>query len=203
MHACVVMQHYLVAMNNEEVVPMLDMAEYLKKYMSGDSLYLHIWNAQGRDPLEFFEKILKKRPSPYSMISPSSNLLSNADLDALLRSYGPGLVSGFCVAKTFISEEWQHLGNYDDKEFEGRHAMVLVGSRVVEGKKRYLLQNWWKSKPYIEVDADYLIRSKATVHFIKEPQMQMGDYPANLEALVECNIDASENFVPERFNDMH
>ena len=70
---------------------------------------------------------------------------------------------------------------------------------LVDGKKRYLLQNWWKSKPYVEVDVDYLLSSKATFHFIKEKQLEMGDYPTNLEALVECEsgIDASENFIPD------
>ena len=70
--------------------------------------------------------------------------------------------------------------------------MVLVGYRVVDGKKRYLLQNWWNSKPYVEVGCDYLLSSKATIHFIKEKQFNMGDYPTNHGALVECEsgIDA-------------
>lgn len=47
MHACVVVQHYLVAMNSESKIPMLDMAEYLKKYMPVDSLFEHIWKDRG------------------------------------------------------------------------------------------------------------------------------------------------------------
>jgi len=44
-----------------------------------------------------------------------------------------------------------------------------------------------------------MLNCKVTVHFIKEKQLEMGDYPANLEALVECEsgIDASENFIPD------
>ena len=78
--------------------------------------------------------------------------------------------------------------------------MVLVGYRIVDGKKRYLLQNWWKSKPYVEVDIEYLLDSEATIHFIKERQMEMGDYPTSFETLVECEpgLDASEHFIPER-----
>jgi hypothetical protein len=63
MHACVVVQHYLVAMNNQEEVPMLNMAEYLKGYMKSDELYDQIWNNKGGDSLNFLEKILKKKPA--------------------------------------------------------------------------------------------------------------------------------------------
>ena len=198
MHACVVVQHYLVAMNNDKEVPMLNMAEYLKKYMPGDRLYQHIWNNKGGDSLDFLENILKEKPGVDGIASRQTDTLCNDDLDALLKSYGPGLVSGFAVAKDFIGTDWQHLGKYLEK-CEGRHAMVLVGYRIADGKKRYLLQNWWKSKPYVEVDVEYLLSSKAAIHFIKEKQMEMGDYPTNLEALVECEsgIDASENFIPD------
>jgi hypothetical protein len=192
----------LVAMNNQDKVPTLNMAEYLKMYMPGDKLYEHIWNKKGGDSLDFFENILKKIPDPANMVSLANETLVNSDMDALLKSYGPVLVSGFAVAEHFASPEWQHVEKYSVNTFKGRYAMVLVGSRVVDGTKRYLLQNWWKSKPYLEVDVAYLLSSKATIHFIKEPQLQMGDYPTNLETLVECEsgIDASENFIPDSFN---
>lgn len=198
MHACVVVQHYLVAMNNDTEVPMLNMAEYLKKYMPGDSLYEHIWNNKGGDSFDFLENILKEKPKAGNIYH-CSNLNDLDNMDELLRQFGPGLVSGFHVAENFASPEWQHVGEYNVEKFEGRHAMVLVGYRIVDGKKRYLLQNWWKTKPYVEVDVDYLLSSDAIIHFIKEKQIEMGDYPTNLEALVECEsgIDCSENFVPE------
>ena len=199
MHACVVVQHYLVAMNNPETVPMLNMAEYLKKYMPVDSLYEHIWNNKGGDSLDFLKNILKEKPEAKNIVALSYSSLENSDIGGLLKSYGPGLVSGFSVATDFIDPNWQHLGEYKVERFEGRHAMVLVGYRIVDGQKRYLLQNWWKSKPYVEVDADYLLSSEAIIHFIKEKQMKMGDYPTSFESLVECEsgIDASENFIPD------
>ncbi|KAI8899569.1 hypothetical protein BC833DRAFT_656925 [Globomyces pollinis-pini] len=192
-------KHYLVAMDNDKKVPMLNMAEYLKKYMPGDRLYQHIWNNRGGDSLDFLENILKERPDSENIVTLSNKVLADTEMDKLVKSYGPGLVSGFCVAKDFVGTDWQHLGKYKVEKFEGRHAMVLVGYRIVDGKKRYLLQNWWKSKPYVEVDVDYLLSSRATIHFIKEKQLEMGDYPSNLEALVECEsgIDASENFIPD------
>ena len=50
------------------------------------------------------------------------------------------------------------------------------------------------SKPFVEIDVYYLVllSSEATVHFIMEKHMKIGDYS---ETLVECEsgIDAFEN----------
>ncbi len=75
--------------------------------------------------------------------------------------------------------------------------MVIVGYRWVNGKDRFLLQNWWKSKAC--VDVDYLLKSKAAIHFLLAPQMEMGKYPTSVDVLVKCNVglDAYENFLPE------
>lgn len=156
----------------------------------------------GGDSLDFLKRILEKKPYYDGIVSrhPTDGL-RNDDLDTLLKLYGPGLVSGFAVRKDFMNDDWQHLGENKVEEFEGRHAMVLVGYRLVDGKRRYLLQNWWKTKPYVEVDIEYLLSSDATVHFIKEKQFRMGDYPTRMDELVECEsgIDASENFIPDGF----
>ena len=199
MHACVVVQHYLVAMSSQDKVPMLNISEYLKKYMPSESLFEHIWSNKGGDSWDFLNNILENKPKSRIISTASDASLLDFDLPEKLRAYGPGLVSGFKVTKEFALDEWQHLGEYSSETFLGRHAMVLVGYRTVNEKKRYLLQNWWKAKPYIEVDANYLFSSDAIIRFIKEPQMEMGRYPTSYETLVECDagMDASENFTPE------
>jgi hypothetical protein len=194
MHAGVVLQHYLVAMNSKDFVPMLNMAEYLKKYMSGDALYKHIWEDEGGNSINFFERILKDKPDPMDL-NPHS---SRKELNNLR------LVSGFSVTKDFSNytkKLWQHIGIDQDPTIVGQHAMVLVGYRSCGKKLRYLLQNWWEEKPYVEVDGDHLRRSKATVHFMTKPLLEMGEYPQNDEAFVECinGLDASDNFLPERY----
>jgi hypothetical protein len=205
MHACVVLQHSLVAMNNEEKAPMLNVAEYLKKFMPAHSLYRLIWNDMGGDSFDFLRNILYNKQDPKEMHTVSLDLLVSEDIPRLLEEYGPALVSGFRCTEEFVLDKWQHLGEFKgksvltsaDKEFLGRHAMVLVGYRVVDGCKRYLLQNWWSDKPYVEVDSGYFLSSDASIHFIKEKQLCMGAYPESYEQLVECEsgMDASENFL--------
>ncbi|KAI8832845.1 hypothetical protein BJ741DRAFT_580002 [Chytriomyces cf. hyalinus JEL632] len=47
MHAPVVLQHYLVAMNNAEPTSMLNVAEFLKKKMNGTNPHQRIWHNEG------------------------------------------------------------------------------------------------------------------------------------------------------------
>lgn len=64
---------------------------------------------------------------------------------------------------------------------------------------RYLFQNWWNDMPYVEVDIDYLVSCRATLHFILEKQTEIGAYTTNSGTMVECaaGIDAPEIFMPE------
>ncbi|KAI9330850.1 hypothetical protein BDR26DRAFT_922364 [Obelidium mucronatum] len=197
MHAPVVLQHYLVAMSTCDKTPILDIAEFLKKNMSGSALYHHIWEGKGGDSLDFLKRILATKPDPADILHESNLILAN--LTELLKLYGPGLISGFGVTASFNSNEWRHVGKYKGMDFIGRHAMVLIGSRQEKDKTYYLMQNWWKKKAYVEVDAEYLLRSEATIHFIKEKQLKMGEFPTSFEQLVECEngLDASENFLLE------
>ena len=142
---------------------------------------------------------MKERLNSENFIFLINGSICDSVLPDLLSSYGPALISGFSVTKEFTGEDWQHIGRNNSERFEGLHAMILVGYRIVDGKNRYLLQNWWKSKPYVEVDAEYSDCSRDILRFIKKPQMEMGDYPSNFDVLVECEpgLDASENFIPE------
>jgi len=63
--------------------------------------------------------------------------------------------------------------------------MALISYKIVDGSKYYLLQNCYKS--FIEVDERYLIRSSATVYFVKSfkngnlPELK--DKSINIEGL--------------------
>jgi hypothetical protein len=48
--------------------------------------------------------------------------------------------------------------------------MVMIGDRVAvdTGKTFFLLQNWWKTKQFVEVDEDYYLKScGAAVYFVE------------------------------------
>jgi hypothetical protein len=170
MHAPVVMQHYLVAMNTRDQTPMLDMAKYVRQHISSDDLYSLIWENKGSSSVEFLEGILADRPTPTEIKAVAGDSFLSVDLAKCLFDYGPGLVSFFEVRPEFDqADRWSHTGSSSGQS-RGRHAMLLVGHRKHNGKSRFLLQNWWKNKPYVEVDLSYLISSGCSIAFVKRPQ---------------------------------
>jgi hypothetical protein len=197
MNAPVVMQHYLVTMQRNDHVPMLDMGLYLCQVMNSDDLFMRIWDNRGGDSKAFLEHILIQEPEP---VFSSHNC--EDDLASLMDRYGPGLVQGFKVEDEFCNSiQWQHLGARGGPS-TGLHAMVLVGHRKEGDDNRYLLQNWWKSKPFVEVDAKYLKTCGAIIHFVETPQYEMGSFPINLHDHVECDfLDAPETFSQENKKD--
>jgi len=192
MHAPILLQHYLVTMCSQDAIPMLDMAIFLRKHMSAKALYDHIWSNKVGNSTVFLDKILLQDPVPVI-----HSLSPHYDLEPSLHQYGPGLVSGFKVETNFNSNLWEHIGTRKI-ESSGRHAMVLVGIRKENDVPRYLLQNWWKKKPFVEVDAEYLVSCGAFIHFMESVQNRMGEFPTNSHNHVECEmLDAEETFAPE------
>ena len=155
-----------------------------------------IWNDKGGDAYDFLEQILVDKPKNLGIASMNDSYLMEN-----LNKYGPALVAGFKVSTDFTNmNTWQHVGSWNENSI-GRHAMLLICHRKTEYGMRYLLQNWWDQKPWIEVDLEYLNSSKALIYFIKESQTDMGDFINSFEQHVECEsgLDASENFIPETF----
>jgi hypothetical protein len=197
MHAPVVVQHYLVSMAVDESVHMLNMVAYLRQHQSALGLYFHIWHDQGGDSEQFLLKILQGVPHTIAM-HPGSLSKGTSTLREYMDKFGPGLVSRFEVTQNFCtSNNWQYTGPFEAPE-NSMHAMVLVGYRELEGGEyRYLLQNWWKYMPYVEVDLEYLVSSKAVVHFVKERQEKIGPFASNSLNLVESDVDAREQHFSE------
>jgi hypothetical protein len=107
------------------------------------------------------------------------------------------LISRFEVEEAFDSVDWQHIGSMTTAS-KGNHAMVLVGIRKEGDATRYLVQNWWKKKAFVEMDDEYLSACGALVNFVQTQQTAMGAYPTNAHDHVECEmLDAQETFNSE------
>jgi hypothetical protein len=197
MHAPVVMQHYLLAMNTKEQTPMLDMIKYIRQHMSPENLYAHIWEDKGSSSYHFLMGILAEHPLPAEIKTVPVDALLSVNLAQCLMRFGPGLVSFFKVTPAFFEvDNWSHTGPVTE-DHRGYHAMLLVGHREHNGESRFLLQNWWRSKPYVEVDLANLESSGCSILFVKKPQSRMCDFPTNMETMVECDVDVSEEPMPE------
>ncbi|KAI3654908.1 hypothetical protein MP228_000288 [Amoeboaphelidium protococcarum] len=102
------------------------------------------------------------------------------ELESCLKSFDPALVLAFRVEEAFDSDTWQHLGR-SSVEAKGYHAMMLVGVIKEDDQYRYLLQNWWKRKALVEVDAECLQSCFASITFVQTPQTSIGSFPTKCE----------------------
>lgn len=75
---------------------------------------------------------------------------------AALQQFGPALVARFKVHEDFLHHKVHHHHGQPRGSVKGLHAMALVGSRIGDDGKLYLLlQHWWPDKQFVEVDAEY------------------------------------------------
>ena len=75
--------------------------------------------------------------------------------------------------------------------------MIIIGVRSDEnGRKYYLLQNWWKEKQFVEIDYEYLKVCQPTLYYVKTPQTKIPDeFPTDLVRFSENeNIDKPESY---------
>ena len=190
MHAPVVLQHYLVAMQTDNRVPSLDIARYMRRYRSSKDLHAHIMADGGGFSAGFAETILV----PDSKLKP---VVPDDDdkITARLEQYGPALLSGFIVDEDFRNTAvHQHLGERDEaSKIVGMHAMLVVGHRQEGNSTRLLVQNWWRQKPFIEVDTAYLTSTKAQLNFALTPQPTIPEhFPTSDASHVELELDFPE-----------
>jgi hypothetical protein len=159
MHAPAMVQHYALGHNNHSA-PMIDLVQFIQQHFSAEQLEHHIFNNRGENSVSFLKSI-------------HSTLVDITVPDKIpdaLKAYSPGLVSRFEVHEDFSNSTIHHHNGTHSGTYVSNHAMALVGHRSTNGTQYFLLQNWWKKKQFVEVDASYLKHSGASVWFIKTPQ---------------------------------
>jgi hypothetical protein len=163
----------------------------IREVFSADELGKHICNDEGDSSRILLGKIL----TPKSIIVTSKEVCYEEDLKA----YGPALVTHFVVHEDFEDTTVHRHHGRPVGETKGMHCMVLIGCRTDEasGRKLYLLQNWWESKQFVEVDAEYLEQCGVTVFFVETPQTCIPDvFPTTVATYVEVDsfLDKSEDY---------
>ncbi len=92
---------------------------------------------------------------------------SAAELESCLRTHGPGLLSQVRVTDTLLDGvSFCLTGREGHSLQQWRHTMVLVGVRTSSTGSRFLVQNWWDHKQFVEVDWCYLCHCEAEVTFL-------------------------------------
>ena len=168
LHAPNVLQYYLVAKGrkdaNQPIEGTIDISSWISHSFPALSLEHHIFDDRGGSAPLILEQIL----APDSIIT--SYAFSSIDKDHLLK-YGPQLVTQFTVHRDFKDSPFCSFVGKPSGERCGKHAMLLVGVKGNGVNKRFLLQNWWVKKQFIEVDETYLKHCSATLSFVETPQL--------------------------------
>ena len=206
MHAPVVLQAYLVAMQAGSPTgtsKMLDLADYIRKCRTAQELEDHIFKDEGGSSQAFLAQILANASGleGFDCRSMVNKVVGQATIDVIisnLKEFGPALVSGFMVTENFLDAKiHQHLGQDNSNEV-GLHAMVLVGHRKDSGQDRFLLQDWWSDKSFIEVDPEYLAGQRASLVFVQSDQPDIPvQFSRNSARYVELEMTVRERLPME------
>ncbi len=97
MHGPVMMQHYLVAMNSDAKIGMVDISDYLRKHMDSESLKNHIFHNSGGFSIEFLRNLLHLE-NHETFEKPD---VKSDDVPKMMEKYGPGLVSSMEIWSCF------------------------------------------------------------------------------------------------------
>eukprot|EP00300_Choanocystis_sp_HF-7_P028211 c33648_g1_i1.p1 GENE.c33648_g1_i1~~c33648_g1_i1.p1 ORF type:complete len:273 (+),score=25.49 c33648_g1_i1:3-821(+) len=191
--APIVLQHYLVCKSGSlgNNSGMVDLTLWVRSNLAIRDVFSQLFRGGGDDDSFDVLSSLMVEGTKISYLSPSNVT------EIFLREHGPCLVSQFMVYDEFArSPQLEFCGVPDSRANEvGRHAMVLVGTRVDEGGTRhFLLQNWWASKQFIDVDETYLDHCcNALVYYVGTPQHRIPErFPVHFSNFVHNVFDTPE-----------
>jgi hypothetical protein len=207
MHAPVVLQHYLVSIKSgtsSSDRKMIDIASYIAQFRNGDALLQIVRDGDGGDSDTFLEEIYRSDPQ-FEPSRSSINIRSKywretvEEISEQLK-VRPALVSNFKVDETFSDSDsgtsFLDPDTFNQQLVKGRHAMLLIGSRVEGDQVIFLLQNWWAGRYLIEVSASYLSRCGAVIVDVFESSLtSVPDvFPTIGGLYAETAIDCGETF---------
>lgn len=188
MHAPIVLQHYLVCRTNSQKkrVGMLDAISYMRNNFTTEQLERQVFANEGGASISFLRDIL----DPETQISSGS--IDLIKFDETLRQYGPLLVSQFEVYEDFLRMNKFSYDNPVRGNKQGEHAMLIVGMRMDGDTLKFLLQNWWADKQFVEVSYYYLRQCSrpGVISFVNTPQKEI---PSVFETKV-CVLAESVDF---------
>lgn len=190
-HGPIVAYYYLQAMRSQDAKP-VDIRKFVLQHLDVEHLSKVITRVGGGASRYVFQTLVGDRAKMF----PCGFSDNNNDVEENLRKYGPGLITGFQVEQKFHGDSASHGGAFHGPVL-GSHSMVLVGIRRDENNKPWILiQNWWRSKQFCEVDSTYFTSANATILFCKG-LIGKSEFTTRAAAYDEADLDSAEEQIPE------
>lgn len=188
-NAPVILQYYLVAINNRHNdTGIINTLKMIRKW-DGKRLEQHIFQDTGGRSVNILREILQ----PNSLVVPTSKFETH------LKKYGPLLISGFVVHDDFLENKLSYDG-VPQGDVVGTHAMLIIGARRdLDNKLWFLVQNWWDSKQFVQISKSYLVNCKAVCFVVKTAQNSIPtEFPTHLHTYAESeHLDKSDQLIFE------
>lgn len=155
---------------------LLDVPRFMRTLSAAEIVALVVRGEGGHSTTQL-EKILHDsslcRCASAEPIRPGKKMRNDDELANLvlekLRNHGPVLVSNVLLSKDFEKSGSSVKGSKCDfppANTKERHAMVLLGMRKDEaGVWWWFLQNWWENMQFVEVDMDWIRKSRSEFYF--------------------------------------
>jgi hypothetical protein len=162
-HGPILASYYIMCMLYPDAQP-IDIRTYILRHLDPEHLGKMITHCGGGSSRHVFQSLIGSKAT---LIVTGFNSHQN-EIKQHMADFGCGLVSGFQIERKFrVSEQASYSGGFTS-EVIGSHSMVLIGFRTdATGRQFCLLQNFWKVKQFVEVDAEYFANSGAVIYFCK------------------------------------
>ena len=184
LHAPIALEHYLIVLGtNGRNRGMIDIGSYIATTLGAKDLEGFLFSGSSGNSQRTLIRLCDLSEDDHSPVTLPDPHRLKAAFDLICTDiynnvrYKPYLVSNFKIYKHFMVKGRYSYNMADIDTAEERqthstaalpaHSMLLIGARKdAHGQYYFLLQNWWDSKYFIEVSAEYLYYCRANMMYV-------------------------------------
>ena len=205
--AVFVFEHYLTAIFSQGVITTTyDVGKYEAKELRGEVLEDFLLHGRWSTTLGVLKCVCALGDVDFeTILLPSKSVLrakqyeDDCELISQLVVSRPGIISQ--MKATHLSgssvDQIQFNDAPDNQLDSPRHAMLLIGAcKKADGEYYFLVQNWWPSRPFLELSGQYLAQCDAKITFLK-PSV------TRLERREENEVLLNDALYAETCSDIH
>ena len=175
--AVFVFEHYLTAIFSKGAIPTTyDVGKYEAKELRGEVLEDFLLNGRLSSTLGILKSVCALGDDDFETILLPSNrdlrarqYQDDCELISQLVASRPGIISQMKASHISGSsvEQIQFTDAPGNQLDSPRHAVLLIGAcKKADGEYYFLVQNWWPSRPFLELSGRYLAHCDAKITFL-------------------------------------
>jgi hypothetical protein len=150
----------------------VNIGQYVRRNVTGAALRAHSLQGRQGNAVRVFQEWTGLSHCQVRTLDPG--WLATPDAASMIAEYlvtnGPALVSGLAMHAAGLDNcSILHSGPSTERSVGATTAVLLAWSRVGKQEIYFLVQTWWRHKPFLEVDAAYLASRDAHLTWALAP----------------------------------